>query len=201
MLQQWHSGWEVVYAVRKKRKESWLKRTAYFAFYRILKTLSSIDIPLDSGDFCLMDRKVVDQIKALPEKNRFLRGLRSWVGYRQIALPYEREVRYAGRAKYTFRKLVRLALDGILSFSSFPLRLASFLGLAITLSGIIYFLFAVCFFFLNGDVPKGWTSTIALLLLIGGAQLTILGVIGEYIARIYDESKRRPVYLVRSILK
>ena len=143
MLECWRKGAEVVFAVREKRKEFFLKRAAYFAFYRLLQVISNIDIPLDSGDFCLMDHKVVRHIRALPERNRFLRGLRSWVGYKQIALPYEREARHAGEAKYTFRKLVRLALDGILSFSSFPLRLAAYIGLLTCLAGVIYFAYAI----------------------------------------------------------
>lgn len=196
MIKLWRAGNEVVYAVRQKRKEFFLKRVAYFVFYRILQFISNIDIPLDSGDFCLMDRTVVKQIKNLPERNRFLRGLRCWVGFKQVALPYEREARHAGTTKYTFRKLVRLALDGIVSFSSFPLRLAAYIGfLTFTLS-IIYLLFAVIAHFV-GNPPPGWTSIIAVVLLIGGIQLTILGIIGEYIARIYEESKQRPTYIVR----
>ncbi len=201
MLEQWRKGAEVVFAVREKRREHFLKRAAYFTFYRLLQVVSNIDIPLDSGDFCLMDRKVVEHIKALPEKNRFLRGLRSWVGYKQVAMPYEREARYAGEAKYTFRKLVRLALDGILSFSSFPLRLAVYVGLLTCLAGVMYLLYVVSFYFFKGLAPQGWTSLITLVLLIGGMQLLLLGVIGEYIARIYDEAKRRPNYIVREFLR
>lgn len=201
LLEQWRTGAEVVFAVRKKRQESFLKRGAYFTFYRLLQLISNIDIPLDSGDFCLMDRKVVNQIKALPEKNRFLRGLRSWIGYKQVALPYERDARYAGEAKYTFRKLVRLALDGIFSFSSFPLRLAIYIGLLTCLAGVMYLVYVVGFYFLRGLAPQGWTSLITLVLLIGGMQLLLLGVIGEYIARIYDEAKRRPNYVVREFLQ
>lgn len=201
MIEQWRNGAEVVYAVRHKRKESIFKRLSYFTFYRLLQLISNIDIPLDSGDFCLMDRRVAEQIKALPEKNRFLRGLRSWVGYRQVAVHYEREARYAGEAKYTFRKLFRLALDGILSFSSFPLRLATYVGLLTCAAGVMYLGYIMAFRFVGGIAPQGWTSLIALVLLIGGVQLIILGAIGEYIARIYDETKQRPNYIVRDYLR
>jgi dolichol-phosphate mannosyltransferase len=201
MLRRWHSGVDVVYAVRRKRKESLVKRAAYFSFYRLLRLVSDIKIPLDSGDFCLMDRKVVNQLKALPEKNRFLRGLRSWVGFTQEALEYERAARHAGDAKYTFKKLIRLALDGILSFSSFPLRLATYSGLFTCLAGVGYLGYALGMYFFIGSAPRGWTSLIALMLLIGGTQLILLGAIGEYIARIYDETKQRPSYIVRDFLE
>ncbi len=200
MISLWRKGNEVVYAVRKKRKEFFLKRASYFAFYRLLQFISNIDIPLDSGDFCLMDEKVVAQLKALPERNRFLRGLRSWVGFKQIALPYERDARHAGETKYTFRKLVRLALDGIVSFSSFPLRLAAYIGFITCSLSVIYLIFAVVMHFVK-SLPPGWTSLIAVVLLIGGIQLIILGIIGEYIARIYEESKQRPTYIVRSVIE
>lgn len=201
MLELWRSGAQVVYTVRHKRKESFFKRSAYFTFYRLLQLVSNIDIPLDSGDFCLMDRQVVDQIKSLPEKHRFLRGLRSWIGFRQVALHYEREERYAGKTKYTLRKLVRLALDGILSFSSFPLRLATYSGLVTSLAGCIYLTYTIGHYLRGGVAPPGWTSLIVLVLLIGGVQLILLGAIGEYIARIYDETKRRPNYIVREFLR
>lgn len=200
MLEMWRGGAEVVYAVRQNRKEFFLKRAAYFSFYRILQKLANIDIPLDSGDFCLMDKKVVNHLKALPEKTRFIRGLRSWVGYKQVALQYERDERHAGVAKYTFKKLVKLAFDGIISFSSFPLRLASYVGFLTCLAGALYLLFAVGFFIFKHTAPAGWTSIIAIILIVGGMQLLVLGVVGEYIARIYDESKQRPTYLVSSFL-
>lgn len=200
MISEWLAGAEVVYAVRQKRKENFLKKGAYFTFYRLLQFIANIEIPLDSGDFCLMDRKVVEQLKSMPERNRFLRGLRSWVGFKQVALPYERQARFAGEAKYTFRKLLKLALDGILSFSSFPLRLATYLGFTICLLGLIYSIFVIEFYLTGGEVPQGWTTLIVLVLLIGGVQLLILGTIGEYIARIYDEVKQRPNYIIKEIL-
>jgi dolichol-phosphate mannosyltransferase len=201
MIERWRDGVEVVYAVRHKRKESLFKRGAYFGFYRLLQFVSNINIPLDSGDFCLMDRKVVEQIKSMPEKNRFLRGLRSWVGFRQEPLHYERDARHAGEAKYTFHKLVRLALDGILSFSSFPLRLATYAGLLTCCAGVSYLTYALIKFFTAGSAPHGWTSLAALILMIGGVQLVLLGAIGEYIARIYDETKQRPNYIVKEFIQ
>lgn len=200
MLDLWQDGADVVYAVRQKRKESFLKRLAYHSFYRILQAASTISIPLDSGDCCLMDRRVVNHLKALPERNRFLRGLRSWIGYRQVPLHYEREARFAGAPKYTIRKLVRLALDGILAFSTLPLRLGTYCGLTLCAAGFIYFWYVIGFYVFAGRAPQGWTSLIVLVLLIGGAQLVLLGLIGEYIARIYDETKKRPTYLVREVV-
>jgi polyisoprenyl-phosphate glycosyltransferase len=199
MLARWREGAEVVYGVRLDRKEGLLKRASYYCYYRLLRFASHVEIPLDSGDFCLMDRKVVEHLRRLPERNRFLRGLRSWLGYRQVALPYERQARHAGTPKYTFAKLVKLALDGLVSFSSLPLRAAAYLGLFTCGAGIVYLSYALVHRAMVGTAPQGWTSLVALVLIIGGAQLVVLGVLGEYVARIYDESKQRPAYIVREI--
>lgn len=196
LVAQWRSGHEVVYAVRRSRQESLVKRTAYRSFYRLYRRLADIDVPLDSGDFALVDRRIVNELLALPEHNRFLRGLRTWVGYRQLGLPYDREARNAGRPKYTFRKLLRLALDGLLSFSAAPLRLASLLGILVAVAGGLYIGFAVTALLFFGGVPKGWTSIVAIFLTVGGMQLIVIGVLGEYVARIYDETKARPNFLV-----
>ena len=196
LVEEWRNGNQVVYAVRRTRKETLLKRQAYRWFYRVYKQLADIDVPLDSGDFALLDRRVVDELLALPEHNRFLRGLRSWVGYRQIGLPYDRDARHAGTPKYTFRKLIRLALDGLVSFSAAPLRLASVLGMIVALAGGLYIGVAIAARILFGGVPKGWTSIVAVVLAIGGMQLIVVGVLGEYVARIYDETKARPNFLV-----
>jgi dolichol-phosphate mannosyltransferase len=196
MRARWAEGHHVVYGVRRKRKEAWLKRASYWLYYRVLRMSSSLAIPLDAGDFSLMDRRVVLALRALPERNRFVRGIRHWVGFRQVGLEYERDARHAGEVKYTLRKLVRLALDGLIAFSDAPLRLAIYLGMLFALSS---FVLAVGFVVikLTLDVePRGWTSTVILMLFIGGVQLLTLGIIGEYISRIYDEVKRRPVYLV-----
>jgi dolichol-phosphate mannosyltransferase len=196
LLDEWRNGHEVVYAIRRSRKEGLAKRAAYRGFYRLYRRLANIDVPVDSGDFALLDRKVVDELLALPEHNRFLRGLRSWVGYRQIGVEYDRDARNAGEPKYTTRRLFRLALDGLLSFSAAPLRLASYLGILVALVGGVYIAWAVVWGLFFGGVPKGWTSIIAVVLIVGGMELVVVGVLGEYVARIYDETKARPNYLV-----
>jgi len=195
-LEKWGEGYEVVYAVRKKRKENILKRTAYAGFYRTMRIIAEIDAPLDAGDFCLMDRRVVDTLVALRERNRFLRGLRSWVGFKQIGVEYERDARNAGEPKYTFRKLVALALSGYVGFSSFPLRLASWLGLSSASAGFLMAIWVILSRVFAFNVPQGWASTIAIILFVGGVQLIMLGVIGEYLGRVYDEVRQRPLYVV-----
>jgi glycosyltransferase involved in cell wall biosynthesis len=196
LVDRWQEGNEVVYAVRRSRQEGLAKRIAYRSFYRLYRRTANIDVPLDSGDFALLDRTVVDQILALPERNRFLRGLRSWVGYRQVGIEYDRDARHAGEPKYTARQLFRLAFDGLLSFSAMPLRLASYLGILMAVAGGLYVAVAVFARVFLGGVPEGWTSIIAVVLTVGGMQLLVMGVLGEYVARIYDESKARPNFLV-----
>lgn len=196
MVDRWRAGADVVYAVRRTRAGGRLKRLAYRIFYRAYRTLAEIDVPLQSGDFALMDRRVVNELVALPERTRFLRGLRSWVGFRQEPLEYDRPDRTSGRPKYTLRKLLRLALDGLVSLSSIPLRVASILGVLVAVAGVLYVGIAVVAKVVADDVPQGWTSTVAIILFLGGAQLTVVGVLGEYVARIYDEVKRRPHALV-----
>jgi glycosyltransferase involved in cell wall biosynthesis len=203
-IDKWREGYQVVYAVRKKRKEGLLKRLAYGTFYRLLVSVSGTRIPLDSGDFSLMDRKVVDVLNAMPERNRFLRGLRAWVGFRQIGIDYERHARAAGEPQYTLVKLINLAVDGIFSFSFAPLRVATYFGFVV--SGFA-FLFAVLtllqtffgsFFsrFWPNTVP-GYATTIIAILFLGGVQLLSLGVLGEYMGRTYEEVKNRPLWVVR----
>lgn len=197
MVERWREGYEVVYAVREKRKEGPVLRASFYLFYRILQRISEIELPLDSGDFCLMDRRVIDAIRDLPEANRFLRGLRGWVGFRQIGVTYERGARLTGETKYSIRSRVRFAIDGLLSFSDVPLRLASFAGFITTLAAVIYLLVAVVAYLVGGEVVKGWTSIIFVQLVVGGVMLMILGVVGEYVSRIYQETKRRPPYVLR----
>jgi dolichol-phosphate mannosyltransferase len=192
-------GYEVVYAVRRQRKEGVLKRMAYFAFYRLLRAISELDIPLDSGDFCLMDRKVVDALKQLPERIRFVRGLRTFVGYRQIGLCYERSARRAGKPKYTFRALVRLAVDGLISFSSYPLHLVTYLGIAAATCALLLSLWVLVDALYNFKTPRGWASTMIVVLFMGAIQLISLGIMGEYVRRIFVECKGRPTYLIREI--
>ena len=200
LLAKWREGYEVVYAVRRRRKEGLWKRSAYAFFYRTVKALAEIDVPLDAGDFCLLDRRVVDALVSLPEHNRFLRGLRSWVGFRQAGVEYEREARHAGAPKYTLRKLVRLALSGYVGFSAMPLRLASWLGFVAAATGFGFAVWAVATRLLGIASPRGWASTLAVVLFVGGVQLVVLGIIGEYLGRVYDEVRHRPLYVVRSRL-
>jgi dolichol-phosphate mannosyltransferase len=196
LMSRWRAGYDVVYAVRASRKEGLVKRVAYRGFYRVYRRMANIDVAVDSGDFALLDRKVVERLLALPEHNRFLRGLRSWVGYRQIGVEYDRDERHAGAPKYTVTRLFRLAFDGILSFSAVPLRLASLLGVVVAAAGALYVAAAIAWRLVFGDIPQGWTSIIAIVLTVGGMQLVVVGVLGEYVARIYDETKGRPNYLV-----
>jgi dolichol-phosphate mannosyltransferase len=196
-VERWRSGFEVVYAVRRRRKESLWKRSAYALFYRSMRAIADIDVPLDAGDFCLLDRKVVDVLNALPEHNRFLRGLRSWVGFRQSPVEYERAARFGGEPKYTLSKLIRLAMSGYVGFSSLPLRLSAWLGFLSALTGFAVGAWAIVSRILAVPAPRGWASTLSVILFVGGMQLLVLGVMGEYLGRIYDEVRRRPAYVLR----
>lgn len=196
-VEKWRAGHEVVFAVRRRRKENVFKRAAYSVFYRSMRWIAEIDVPLDAGDFCLLDRSVVDEMVALPERHRFLRGLRSWMGFRQTGVEYERAARAGGEPKYTSRKLVRLAISGYVGFSSFPLRASSWLGIAAAGSGFVLALWAIATKLLGIPTPRGWASTVAIILFVGGVQLLVLGVIGEYLGRVYDEVRGRPTYVVR----
>ena len=195
LLAKWSAGFDVVYAVRTRRKENAAKRASYAIFYRILRRISDVQIPLDSGDFALMDRKVVRTINSLPERNRFLRGLRSWVGFRQTELVYERMQRHAGEPKYRTRHLMKLALDGFFGFSTVPLQLATYVGFIAAGLGLLYLLYALASRFLHGT-PAGWTSLAAIVLFMGGTQLIILGILGGYVGRVYEEVRRRPLYVL-----
>jgi glycosyltransferase involved in cell wall biosynthesis len=199
-ISKWREGYEVVYAVRRKRKEHVLKQVAYAGFYRLLRPLASIDIPLDSGDFCIMDRKVVNLLRAMPERNRFLRGIRSWVGFRQIGLEYERDARFAGEAKYNLAKLFKLAVDGLVSFSYTPLRLASLVGFAVSASAFALGARTLYMKLRYPDFIAGFTTIVVGITLLGGIQLITLGIAGEYIGRIFDEVKQRPLYTVREAI-
>ncbi len=195
-LDKWRSGWDVVYAVRTRRKEGVLKRSAYFLFYRLLNAISDLNIPPDSGDFCLMDRKVVKALKNLPERARFVRGLRTFVGFRQTGLNYERGARAAGKPKYTFSDLVRLAVDGLVSFSSYPLRLVTYTGVLAGLAALLLIAWILYDAVVGKTAPRGWASTCAIVLLLGSVQLICLGIIGEYVRLIFLESKGRPTYVI-----
>jgi glycosyltransferase involved in cell wall biosynthesis len=193
---RWREGYDVVYAVRRRRKEGAGKRLGYFAFYRLLGAISDLDIPLDSGDFCLMDRRVVEALNNLPERKRFVRGLRTFVGFRQVGLAYERAARESGRPKYTFRALVGLAIDGLVSFSSYPLRLVTYLGLAVALMAVGLTVWVFTDAYTRQSAPHGWASTMVVVLFMGSVQLISLGIIGEYIRLIFLEAKERPTYIV-----
>lgn len=196
LVATWRQGYAVVFGVRKHRKEPWVKRLAYALFYRLLQRITNLSIPVDAGDFSLMDRRVVDMLKRLPERNRFIRGLRSWVGFRQTGLEYERGARHAGTPKYTFRRLLKLAFDGFIGFSYVPLRLAFWMGLLAFVVCLANIAFAMYGKFVLGTNPPGWTSLMLAVMFLGGVQLMMLGIVGEYIARIYDEVKQRPFYVV-----
>jgi len=195
---KWREGYQVVYGIRRRRKEAVWKRAAYNIFYRTMKFIANIDAPLDAGDFCLLDQRVVATLKALPERNRFLRGLRSWMGFKQVGIEYEREARHGGEPKYSVRKLAQLALSGYVGFSSFPLRLAAWFGMLSASAGFLMTLWVILVRITKPHVPQGWASTSALILFIGGIQMIMLGVIGEYLGRVYDEVRRRPLYLISS---
>lgn len=202
-LGNWREGYQVVYAIRTKRKEGLVKRVSYKIFYRVLHWLGSVEIPVDAGDFCVMDRSVVEVLKAMPERSRFVRGLRSWSGFRQLGVAYERSTRHAGEPKYTFSKLLRLAVTGMILFSSVPLKLSAwggfFLCALAMLSIPIMVVWALVDIRLFGMRPydvAGWTSLVLLILLMSGMQLLALGVIGQYLARIFDEVQGRPPWII-----
>lgn len=203
MLEKWREGFEVVYGVRGNRKESMFKRACYRIFYRVWQRMADIEVPVDSGDFCVMDRQVADVLRDLPENGRFLRGLRAWAGFRQYGFPYARAARHAGEPKYSFVRLVRLAASGIFNFSDVPLRFISLVGLVTSAAAIaggmlllLQRLFEIRIFgYAPQDMP-GYTSLLLALQFFSGIQLLSLGIIGEYVARMFSEIKRRPVYVV-----
>jgi len=198
MIAQWRSGFEVIYGVRSERAgETWFKRSTASAFYRLIHKITNVNIPLDTGDFRLMDRRVVEAIQHMPEKSRFLRGMVSWVGFRSTGVQYKREPRYAGKSKFTLKKMLGFAMDAITGFSYLPLQLASYLGVFITLSGLLS-IFALALLWLAGILFKlpELALGVSLLVFLGGIQLICLGIAGEYLGRIYEEVKRRPLYLV-----
>ena len=196
LVRLWRSGYDVIYAVRRSRQGSIFKRLGYRAFYRLLGLISDLEIPLDSGDFCLMDRRVVDMLNRLPERCRFVRGLRSFLGFRQVGLDYDRPCREAGRPKYTLRKLSALAIDGLVSFSSSPLRLVTYLGLAAAGLALVLTAWVLDDAIRHQGAPRGWASTMIVVLFMGAVNLLSLGVIGEYIRLIFLETKQRPTYIV-----
>lgn len=202
MLKLWEQGNEVIYGKRKSRKgESKFKLLSAKMFYRTLDALSDVKIPMDTGDFRLVDRKVIDVINSMPEHNKFLRGLYSWVGFKQIPYEYERQERYAGKTKYPLKKMLKLASDGIISFSTKPLKLVGYLGIitiVISIALLIYTL--ISYVFSLNNLTAGWTSIMVAITLFSGVQLVSIWLISEYIARIYDETKNRPQYIIRDTI-
>lgn len=193
-------GYDVAYGVRRKRKENFIKVLCYNSFYKILRALSDIEIPLDTGDFCVMKKIVVEKMLSLPEKNPFLRGIRAWVGFKQIGVEYERSKRIEGESGYTLKKLFKIASDGIFSFSNIPLKLITFiggLGLSIT---VLYSIYILSKFFMYGVEAPGFVSTILFIMFFGSLNLICMGIIGEYISRIYAESKDRPHSIVEKTI-
>ena len=203
LIKKWEEGYEIVYAIRRTRQENFIKRTAYKLFYGILSKLSHINIPKDSGDFGLMDRKIIAIINEMPERDRFVRGLRAWVGFKQIGLEYNRDARYKGAPAYNLKKIIKLSLDGLLSFSNVPIKISSAVGLMV--SGIAFLGFMLTLFqkILTHYFPEvpfavlpGFSTIVLSILFLGGVQLLSIGILGEYIGRIYNEVKQRPLYLV-----
>jgi polyisoprenyl-phosphate glycosyltransferase len=193
-------GFDVVYAQRVRRKEPLLLRICYFLFYRMMAKLSDIHLPLDSGDFGLMSRRVVDQIRRMPEHHRYLRGMRSWVGFRQIGIPVERAERHSGKSKYSLMRLMKLAADGIFAFSIVPIRVAALVGATVMFLSFLYVCYAVYAKMFLHQSPQGFTALLVAITFLSGVMLFFLGIIGEYVGRIYEETKARPQYVIGQIV-
>ncbi len=197
MIEKWKQGYEIVYGKRKQRKgESTLKKTTSALFYRFLQRMTEIDIPADVGDFRLIDRKVCNALKHMREKNRYMRGIISWVGFRQTAIEFVREERWAGETKYNLKKLLRLAWDAITAFSYKPLKIATYLGFALSGISFIYLLVVICEKLFTQKTVPGWASIMVINLFFNGIVLIMLGLLGEYIGRIFEETKNRPLYII-----
>ncbi len=201
MIDRWHEGYDVVYGTRMSRKgDDWFKRSSARGFSRVINYLSEIPIPEDTGDFRLMSRPVVEVLKLMPERHRFLRGMVAWTGFRQTALPYDRPERFAGKTKYPLRKMMRYAFDGLLSFSIKPLQISIALGLLAAGLAVLGILYALVMRFFTSVWVEGWTALMMAVLFLGGVQLVSLGIMGEYVGRIYREVQRRPLYVVREMV-
>jgi dolichol-phosphate mannosyltransferase len=201
MIEKWCAGFKVVYAQRtQRRKEGWFKRFTAYGFYRLLKRLADVDIPTDTGDFCLIDRQVVDVLNSMPERNRYIRGLRSWVGFPQTAVQFERDPRYAGEVKYTFGKSLALALNGLVSFSKVPLRISTYVGLLAAVAAILMALSVLYWrIFVPNSPLTGFTIILVAIFFLGAVQLVSIGILGEYVGRIYEEVKGRPLYTLAEV--
>lgn len=201
LVEAWQQGYQVVYAQRLVRqRESWLKKVTAYGFYRVLNRLVDVEIPVDTGDFCLLDRSVVEVLNAMPERNRYLRGLRAWVGFRQTAVTYHRDPRHAGEAKYTFLKSWLLAVDGIISLSRVPLKLATYLGLFAAALALVMVTLVLYWRLFYPDSPLiGYAAIAMAVFFLGSVQLVCIGILGEYIGRIYEEVKGRPLYTLKEV--
>jgi dolichol-phosphate mannosyltransferase len=201
MVQLWRQGYDVVYAQRTQRsQEGWFKRLTAYVFYRVLQRLAEVDIPTDTGDFCLMDRRVVDVLNSMPERNRYIRGLRSWIGFRQTAITFDRDPRFAGEVKYTFSKSLALAINGLVSFSKLPLQLSTYVGLAAAGMSLLMAILVIYWrVFYPASPLTGYATIATAFFFLGGVQLFSIGILGEYVGRIYEEVKNRPLYTLSEV--
>lgn len=193
-------GYEVIYGIRKKRKETAIKKLAYWGYYRIMSNISTVNLPLDSGDFGMISRKVADYLNQMPEQNRYIRGMRTWVGFKQIGIEYERSARFAGTSKYSWKKLFELAYSGIFNFSTFPVKFITKLGLMAFLVSILYLIYTLIEKIYYNNVPTGFTALIFAITMFSGVQLISLGIIGEYVLRIYQQSQNRPLFIIDKVI-
>ncbi len=201
MVDKWKEGYQVVYGKRLQREgETFFKKITAKTFYRFLDSMTDVKLPVDVGDFRLIDRKVCDAMKCLPERSRYVRGLVSWVGFKQTSVEYHREKRFAGETKYPLKKMLKLAGDGIFSFSYKPLKLATFVGMLVSVLSFIYLVVVLVQKFIKNDVVSGWASSIAVTLFLNGVMLIVIGIMGEYVGRIYEEVKARPLYIVGELM-
>jgi dolichol-phosphate mannosyltransferase len=200
MIARWREGYQVVYTVKRTRKENRLKRLAFHSFYRVLHALSPVDIPMEAGNFSLLDRAVVEVFRSMPERNRYISGMRAWAGFRQIGIEYDRDARFAGKPQMSLHRLFELALDGIISFSKAPLRIAIYTGITAAGAAFLGGLYVLSEKLFTDKAILGWASTIVSITFLGGLILLTLGVIGEYVGRIYDEVKRRPLYVIQDMV-
>jgi dolichol-phosphate mannosyltransferase len=201
LVEKWQQGYQVVYAQRTKRlRESWFKRLPAYVFYRLMRRLADVEIPVDTGDFCLMDRRVVDVLNTMPERNRYIRGLRSWVGLQQTSVYFEREPRFAGEVKYTFRKSLSLAVNSLVSFSKLPLRLSTYVGLLAAVAAVLMAVLVLYWRIVAPTSPlTGFASIMIAIFFLGAVQLVSIGILGEYVGRIYEEVKGRPLYVLSEV--
>ncbi len=200
-MKRFAEGYDVVYAQRIRRKEPWPLRLCYFIFYRAMAQLSDVRLPLDSGDFGLMSRRIVEHLRRMPEHHRYLRGMRTWVGFKQIGIPVERAERHSGKSKYSFRRLLKLAFDGIFAFSIVPIRAAALLGTLAVACSCVYALYSIYAKFVLHQSPQGFTAVVLMMTFFSGTLLFFLGIIGEYVGRVYEETKSRPHYIVGRVLR